>query len=290
MSRNELAKKLQQLRTALNPKATSLGDIPAFDVALAHELYNALLAPISEIWQSAKRLFVVAEKPLGMLPFATLVTKPTTRVTDTNLVFAGYRKVAWLNNSHAITSLPSIASLEALRGKKNRPIARKPFLGFGDPIFDLRKSKILSSNVATRSGGFRAPPKLRGVDIRPLSILPQLPDTRTEILEIAKVLGADLKTDIYLGERASEKRLRALNASERLKKYKILSFATHGLVPGDLDGLTKPALALTPSQRSAMGSKGDGLITTDEIVGLSLSADIVVLSALQYGCWRWCGR
>ena len=48
-------------------------------------------------------------------------------------------------------------------------------------------------------------------------------------------------------------------------------------MPGDLDGLTQPALALTAPQLS--GGKGDGLLTLDEILGLKLNADWVVLSA-----------
>jgi len=54
-------------------------------------------------------------------------------------------------------------------------------------------------------------------------------------------------------------------------------FATHGLVPGDLDGLTEPALAL--SAPAVTGLPGDGLLTMGEILGLRLNADWVVLSA-----------
>jgi len=54
-------------------------------------------------------------------------------------------------------------------------------------------------------------------------------------------------------------------------------FATHGLVPGDLNGLTQPALAL--SAPTSADSDGDGLLTMEEILGLRLNADWVVLSA-----------
>jgi CHAT domain-containing protein len=55
-------------------------------------------------------------------------------------------------------------------------------------------------------------------------------------------------------------------------------FATHGLVPGDLDGLTQPALALSNPQVTGE-SDADGLLTMEEIFGLKLNADWVVLSA-----------
>jgi CHAT domain-containing protein len=54
-------------------------------------------------------------------------------------------------------------------------------------------------------------------------------------------------------------------------------FATHGLVPGELDGLTQPALAL--SSPEVTGDKDDGLLTMDKVLTLKLDADWVVLSA-----------
>jgi CHAT domain-containing protein len=62
-----------------------------------------------------------------------------------------------------------------------------------------------------------------------------------------------------------------------LSGYKVLAFATHGLVPGELDGLTQPALAL--SSPRVTGEAGDGLLTMEEILALKLDADWVILSA-----------
>ncbi len=62
-----------------------------------------------------------------------------------------------------------------------------------------------------------------------------------------------------------------------LSGFKIVAFATHGLVPGELDGLTQPALALSAPALS--DSDGDGLLTMEEILSLKLDADWVVLSA-----------
>ena len=62
-----------------------------------------------------------------------------------------------------------------------------------------------------------------------------------------------------------------------LARYRIVAFATHGLIPGDVDGLTQPALALTAPDVADID--GDGLLTVEEILGLKLNADWVVLSA-----------
>jgi CHAT domain-containing protein len=104
-------------------------------------------------------------------------------------------------------------------------------------------------------------------------MLSRLPDTAEEIRGIAQVIGADLERDVFLGASANEQTVKALD----LARYRILAFATHGLDAGDLDGLTQPALALTAPEVAAI--EGDGLLTMDEILGLRLDADWVILSA-----------
>jgi CHAT domain-containing protein len=79
--------------------------------------------------------------------------------------------------------------------------------------------------------------------------------------------------DVILGARANEKAVKTLD----LTRYRIVAFATHGLVPGDLEGLTQPALAL--SSPDVADVEGDGLLTMDKILSLRLDADWVVLSA-----------
>lgn len=84
-----------------------------------------------------------------------------------------------------------------------------------------------------------------------------MPDTAGEVREVASTLKADPQTDVFLGAAASEHRV----TSMRLNDRRVLMFATNGLVPGDLDGLTQPALALTAP--AIYGDGGDGLLTMD---------------------------
>jgi CHAT domain-containing protein len=72
-----------------------------------------------------------------------------------------------------------------------------------------------------------------------------------------------------------------------LSRYKIVAFATHGLMPGDLDGQTQPALALTAPE--VAGIDGDGLLTVEKILALKLNADWVVLSACNTGAGAGAG-
>jgi len=57
----------------------------------------------------------------------------------------------------------------------------------------------------------------------------------------------------------------------------VLTFATHGLLAGDLKGLSEPALVLTPPKEGT--ELDDGLLTASEVAQLKLDADWVILSA-----------
>lgn len=104
-------------------------------------------------------------------------------------------------------------------------------------------------------------------------MLPRLPDTRDELTAMAQALNADPAKSLYLGKAANEQNVETLDLSH----YRIVAFATHGLVPGDIDGLTQPALALTAPEVADV--EGDGLLTIEKILALKLDADWVVLSA-----------
>ena len=78
---------------------------------------------------------------------------------------------------------------------------------------------------------------------------------------------------MFLGERATETLVR----SEDLSRYRVIAFATHGLVAGELTGVAEPALVLTPPDEGSEAD--DGLLTASEIATLKLDADWVILSA-----------
>ncbi|NVO07226.1 MAG: CHAT domain-containing protein, partial [Rhodoferax sp.] len=59
---------------------------------------------------------------------------------------------------------------------------------------------------------------------------------------------------------------------------RVLAFATHGLMAGDLPHLTQPALALAGTGNEDTDPLG-ALMTLDEVLNLKLNADWVVLSA-----------
>ena len=293
VGREALADTVALLRSALEPNAQTLGDIPAFDVAAAYGLYEKLFKPVEAGWKDAKNLLVVAHGALGYLPPSVLPTAAVELGPESGALFSNHRDVPWLARTHAVTMLPSVASLATLRSLPPGAPNRKAFVGFGDPLFSASQAALAASPAkeamqvaALTSRGLRtrglpvrlrAAPKTGALDSAGLAQLPRLPDTADEVRSIAVALNADLTKDVFLGARANEGTVKTRD----LSGYKVLAFATHGLVPGDLNGLMQPALAL--SAPGVAGVEGDGLLTMGEILGLKLDADWVVLSACNTG-------
>lgn len=279
LSRADLAAVVARLRKSLDPGAATIEEIPPFDVVASHGLFEQLLKPVLPAWQGAQVLLAVPHGELGQLPLSVLVTEAGTAPLRTAVPFAGYQDVSWLVRRLAVAQLPSVTALGSLRSLKPGDKGRRPFIGFGDPLFSEEQARLAAAAPANgletrgRVLHLRSVPHTSGVDSAELALLPRLPDTGSEIREIARVLGADKDDDMYLQTRASEQSVLGADLSNR----RVVMFATHGLVPGDLDGLTQPALALTAPRLA--GGEGDGLLTLDEILGLKLNADWVVLSA-----------
>ncbi len=290
LSAAQIAAEVGALRRALEPNAATLGDIPAFDVERAYGLYAALLAPVEAGWRSMHALLVVPHGALGELPLGLLPTAPAKlEVRSGEALFADYKRVPWLIRQVSVTQLPSATSLVSLRTLPPGDSHRRAFVGFGDPWFSAqqaaeaqRESRPMqlaavpdAGTVATRGlpVKLRSAPKTETVDSAQLALLPRLPETAQEVREVAVALKADPEKDVFLGSRASEKAVRTMALDDR----RVVMFATHGLVPGDLDGLREPALALSAPQ--VVGAEGDGLLTATKILGLRLNADWVVLSA-----------
>ncbi|HLG80303.1 MAG TPA: CHAT domain-containing tetratricopeptide repeat protein [Bradyrhizobium sp.] len=273
-----LSQKIAAFRKGLDVgrAADASGKSGLFDLALANELYETLLGPVAPLVKDRRSLLMVPSGALTALPFHLLVMeKPAAAIPDT---FDGYRDAAWLIKRHAVSVLPSVASLKALRGFGQRDQAVKPMTGFGDPLFNPSEGSADKRAVTTASRSLTNVAYTdfwRGVGVdrgRLASALPQLPDTADELNAVAKDLGA-AASDIHLGSDASETMVKRAKLSD----YRIVYFATHGLVAGDVKGLAEPSLALSiPAQPTDID---DGLLTASEVAQLKLNADWVVLSA-----------
>lgn len=280
-----VAEQVQRLRSSVDLGRNSDLSAMPYDLEAAWRLYRTLLAPVQEAWSQADTLLVVANDALGQIPFSMLPTEEVKALPGSvELPFAPYRQVPWLARKVAVAYLPSISNLVTLRALGPAQANRTPFIGFGDPDFGSNTDKAASRSL---SHGLRnllvqhAPvwPETQAVETISGALtqpreprLSALPDTREEITAIAHALQADPRKDVYLGAEANRNNV----FSNDLRRRRVLAFATHGLVTGDLPGLDQPALALSPGAGNPLSA---GLLRLDDILKLSLDADLVVLSA-----------
>lgn len=267
LGRQAIERHVRRLRETLTLEDGTLHNFPAAD---AHALYKALLAPDAALWRGARVLNVIPHGSLGQLPFAVLQTAPSAAK-------ARPEQAPWLIRQVAIAQQASASSFLALRQRQMASSERSDFVGFGDPVFGDQPAASSKGNVR----------RLRLMTLRgddndgienAFTRLAPLPDTELELREIARSLGADPERTLYLHHRANEQNVKA----SALDRVRVIAFATHGLIPGELRGLDQPALALA-NPKLADDAKNDGLLTLDEVLGLRLNADWVVLSACNTG-------
>jgi CHAT domain-containing protein len=290
ITRPALERDIERLRQSLDPAADTLGDIPPFDVALAHHVYQALLAPVEGIWRPTGALVEIPDGPLGGLPLALLPTAAVTVKPDDSLMFAGYRAVPWLVRKEAISQYPSASAFLLLRAIEMKATDRQPFIGFGDPWFTAEQATSAETQPPASASDGAGGLAVRGLSLHrrgtvtpgttgdSVASLPRLPDTAPEVQEVGRALGARPDQDIFLGRRAT---LAAVEDGD-LASRRVVMFATHGLLPGDIDGLSEPALALSGAAVAGQAG-GDGLLSMSRVMRLHLNADWVVLSACNSG-------
>ncbi len=220
-----------------------------------------------------KRLVIVAPGILSYVPFGIL---PDPLAANRPLLA-----------NHEIISLPSASVLATLRKElTGRAVAPLTVAVLGDPVFsetDVRVKNALAKQTgapnkeAAKKDSLLAASLSRAVrsvtgDER--AGLQRLLFSRDEAEAIAAVApaGSVLKA---LDFQAS----RAMALSDKLANYRIIHFATHGL----LDSAHPELSGLALSQVDEQGNPQDGYLRLNEIYNLKLNADLVVLSACQTG-------
>ena len=269
LAEKDIFARVQKLRSGLDLPIATLDDIPPYNIKLAHELYKELIAPAAGQLEGVSNLIIVPHKALLSMPFGALLTTDSdVQHKKGSVVFSEYKTADWLANKYAISIMPSATALVTMRRYAKHEEASEPFIGFGDPLFTDQDDRP-AEEISTRGTGLV---QRSAIKSRSIKGLPNLPETRNELRKIALTLGAS-EDNIYLGKQATETNVKNAN----LKDFRVVAFATHGLVAGDLDGLEQPALALTPPEQ--VEGDNEGLLQMGEVLGLELNADWVVLSA-----------
>jgi CHAT domain-containing protein len=230
------------------------------------ELYDLLLGPLAGRLKG-KDLVLVPDGVLCRLPFELLV--------------AGGR---YLAETRRLRYAPSLTALHLARQwQRARTPPTRPLFAVGDPVFGPDDDRLTGQppRLASRRGdledlGFR--------EARPDKIsFDRLRHSGREVEAIAALLGAE-KEDLLLGFDATLEGLR--RPPGRLGRARYVHLATHGVL-GAGDG-QQPALVLGLPRGAAAGTGAapEQLLRLDEVAGLRLSADLVVLSACRTGQGR----
>ncbi len=261
---DHFSQRIMKLRAGLDLQGNQ--GIPIYNLKEASQLHEDLVSPAAPLLEGINHILLVPDSPLESLPFGILIKDEPNFEVDESQDIRDFRTASWMSRDYSISVFPSVSSLKSLRRVVKPSKASHDFIGFGNPLLMGKSHSPLNYSVDqlfTPSG------VANGEIIRQF---PALPDTAKEVNDIAIALNAD-PDKIFLQERATELQVKTSDLSD----YRVIAFATHGLIAGELMGLAEPALVLTPP---AEGSKeDDGLLTASEVAQLELNADLVILSA-----------
>ena len=263
------------------------GEPLPFSPGKAYELYASLFNGIEDLIQD-KHLLLVPSGPLASLPFQVLLTEAPAN--------APYAKAFWLIRKHALTVLPSVASLAALRRNAHLSAAPEPFIGYGNPVLTgesgcgeiVIPASCPGQEVQVAAAPITVARSAKAIDDLPnffrnglanvaaVRKLCPLPDTAHELTCVANSLGAP-QNSIVLGKYMTE----AAVKKAPLDRYRVVHFATHGLLAGETAqmAITRAEPALVMSPPAIPTEEDDGLLTASEVAALKLNADWVVMSA-----------
>lgn len=222
----------------------------------AASLSRTLLPFAAELKQ--KRLLVVAEGVLQYVPFAALPVPGAERP---------------LIVDHEIVKLPSASVLAVLREERatRRPASRSVAV-LADPVFSASDSRLAFGHKPAGSVDTSAAVDVqRSVSELGLGDLARLRFSRQEADEITRL--SNDKRDLKALDFSANRSL----AAASLNDYRIVHFATHGLINNQHPDLSGIVLSLVDER----GRSQNGFLRLYDIYNLKLNADLVVLSACQ---------
>jgi len=263
-----------------------------------------------------KRLLIVSDGALQYIPFSALPTPQVSTMSNEarsqtplqyNIGALGVPLIA----GHEVICLPSASVLAILRQEaRSHPEPVKTVAVLADPVFDINDERLearpglreKSHQAQSSSSEDGKVQKVRSVETEPVDskvresawssasehltrsladvrasgkfYLSRLPYTRREAQAIMAV------TPKGQGKEALDfSASRATAMSADLGRFRIVHFATHGLLDSENPELSGLVLSLVDQQ----GKQQDGFLQLQDIYNLNLPVDLVVLSACETG-------
>ena len=237
-----------------------------FDIRTAHELYLALIGPVANRMTGIDHLILEPDGAMLRLPANLLITDATEIDAYERQVEGGARDpfdfsgIAWLGRERAISTA---LSTRGFRDVRNLPPSRasRQYLGMGEnarPMARMQRASFETGAVDPRCDW-------------PLALW-RSPISASELRSAQRLIGAG-RSDLLIGPDFSDS---AIMARSDLSDFRILHFATHGLVTQ-----MRPDCPARPALVTSFGDAeiSDGLLEFGEVFDLKLDADLVILSA-----------
>ena len=236
----------------------------------AASLSNLVLGPLAGKLGN-KRLVIVSDGALQYIPFAALHDPDS-----------GPAAPQYLNAKHEIVREPSASTLALLMSEaKRRAPPSDSVAVFADPVFEVDDPRVKRASYQSTpesSEALLVKQALRDIGISADGVqIPRLIASSDEADAIMNSApwGTGLKA---IGFEANRGRV----LGEELGRYRIVHFATHGMINNDHPELSGIVLSLFDQQ----GRSQDGFLRLHDIYNLHLPADLVVLSACSTGLGR----
>jgi CHAT domain-containing protein len=265
----ELGKSVQTIRDSISRFDGRQYVTGTFAASEAASVYKALFGPVSAELQAAHHLIFEPDGAMLKLPVNVLIADETSAKAYLEQAESpagdpfDMRGVNWLARDKLVSTAVSARSFMDAR-KQPGSRAHEAYLGLG------RNAAVSATSVPT---GTRA----RGMNGEAMADCNwpiatwNRPISEEELLKARKLL-AGQGTDLMVGSAFSDT---AIKSREDLDNFRILHFATHGLVTPP-----QPSCPARPALVTSFGPQGsDGLLSFSEIFDLKLDADMVILSA-----------
>jgi hypothetical protein len=258
LSRSALTQEVQAIRDSIVTIEKGKVVNRPFDLDRSRSLYKALFGPVAADIAAVRHLVFEPDAAMLQLPPAVLVTADAgiaaykARTVDIDADAFDFTGIAWLGRGRAISVAVSPRAFLDIR-KLAPSHATRPYLGLGNnAVPKLRPVAAVASDCDW-----------------PLSVW-QRPVKPDELLFAAKTIGGT--SIVRTGTSFTDT---GLLADGSLDQYRVLHFATHGLVSAPRkDCPARPSLVTSFAAKDS-----DGLLTFREIFDLRLDADLVILSA-----------
>ena len=267
ISSTELERKVNALRETISTVVGGVQTTYPFDVELARSIYLDLFGPVGERLEAVTHLIFEPDGAMLRLPANLLVTEQAgvdaylQRLEDPNADEFDFRGIKWLGRGRAISTALSVRGFRDARLASSSRGTRS-YLGLGQ---NAPVAKVTTAALTRSAAG--APDEQCQWPLDEWN----RPIAATELRQAASILGPS-GTEIVTGTAFTDS---AIMARSDLRDYRVLHFATHGLVTPPRSGCpARPALL------TSFGTgNSDGLLNFAEIFDLKLDADLVILSA-----------